>query len=463
MAGKVSDKHPDWTDRAAEWAMLRHAARGEQDVKGQGDKYLPMPSGFRAQLDSGAAMYRAYQTRAQFPDLLAPTVRGMVGVIHRTEAQIDMPDAMEGLWERATRDGLPLEALHRRITGELLLTGRYGLLADAAAEGSDLPFLAGYTAECVINWADERDFFVLDESGLERDDFEWKAVKRHRVLRLTEGRYEVETYDNEAKNEAGAQPTARGGGTLDAIPFVVIGSRDLSVSVDEPPLIGVARAALAIYRLDADYRHQLYMTGQETLFVFGGDAPSAVGAGVVVSIKPEGDGKQADAKYVGPAGTGIAAHRTAILDERQNAAAAGARLFDAEKKTAESGDALRIRYAAQTATLVSIAQASAQGLEKGLRHVAVMMGLDPASVVVKPNLSFVDATLSPEEANKLVALWQNNAISYQTLYENLQRGEVASAERDHEAELALMDKEMVREDLTEVSGLLPPPANQPAA
>ncbi|WMT92796.1 hypothetical protein [Pelagibacterium sp. H642] len=70
---------------------------------------------------------------------MAPTVDGMVGVIHRTEAQIEMPDAMQPLWEKATKDGLPLEALHRRITAELLTTGRYSLLADAATEGSDLP------------------------------------------------------------------------------------------------------------------------------------------------------------------------------------------------------------------------------------------------------------------------------------------------------------------------------------
>jgi len=48
-----------------------------------------------------------------------------------------------------------------------------------------------------------------------------------------------------------------------------------------------------------------------------------VGAGVVVTLKG-GDGLTPDAKYVGPAGTGIAAHRTAILDERQAAVAAGA-------------------------------------------------------------------------------------------------------------------------------------------
>lgn len=450
----VDTKHPDWIDRADEWAMMRHTVRGEKAVKEEGENYLPMPSGFRVQADGGRAMYGAYQKRAQFAEIVAPTVRGMIGVIHRTEAQIEMPSAMEGLWERATKDGLPLEALHRKITGELLLMGRYGLLADAASEGSDLPWLAGYSTEALINWSDDRDFFVLDESGLRRSGFQWEQRQAYRVLEIRDGRYVVETYSGTEKDEGERQPTGRGNAPLNEVPFVVIGSRDLSVAPDEPPLIGVARAALAMYRLDADYRHQLYMSGQETLVIINGDAPTAVGAGVVLTLKASKDDHQPDAKYVGPAGTGIEAHRQAIQDERDNAAAAGARLFDSEKRTAESGDALRIRYAAQTATLTSIAQASAQGLEKALRHIALMIGAQPDQVIVKPNLSFVDATLSPQEAQALVSLWQNGAISYETMYGNLQKGEIASAERSHEEELDLMDQELQRPD-PEEAGMLP--------
>ena len=437
----VDSKHPDYVDRLYEWAQMRHTARGEQAVKAEGTIYLPMPSGFTTQPDRGVAMYRAYQLRAQFPDILAPTLRGMVGVIHRTEAQIEMPDAMLGIWERATKDGLPLEALHRRITGELLLMGRFSLLVDADSKGSDLPFFAGYTAEALINWSDERDLFVLDESGPVRDGFEWRDERRHRVLRLENGRYVAELYEDGEKAADPVQPTMRGGGAMDRIPFVVIGSRDLSVKPDEPPLIGVARSSLAMYRLDADYRHQLYMSGQETLVVINGDAPSAVGAGVVMVLKGE-DSVRPDAKYVGPAGTGIAAHRVAIQDEREAAVAAGARVFDSVQKAAESGEALRLRYAAQTATLTSIAQASAQGLEKALRHAAVMIGQDPEAVIVKPNLDFIDATMTAAEAEQLVRVWQSGAISYETLYENLQRGEIASPERSFQDERDLIEQEV---------------------
>lgn len=49
-------------------------------------------------------------------------------------------------------------------------------------------------------------------------------------------------------------------------------------------------------------------------------------------------------------------------------------------------------------------------------------------------------------------------VSYQTLYENLQRGEVASAERDHDAELILIDKEDIGSDPVEAELLSAPSA-----
>ncbi|WP_182086949.1 hypothetical protein [Aureimonas sp. ME7] len=210
----VDTRHPDYTDRAEEWREMRATSRGAKAVKEDGEEFLPMPSGFRAQTDGGNRMYAAYQKRAQFPEIVGPTIRGMIGVIHRTEAQIDMPDAMQGLWERATADGLALEAFHRRITSELLLTGRYSILADAKSEGSELPYLAGYSAEALINWSPDRDFYVLDESGLVRFDFEWRQEKRYRVLQLVEGRYEVERYTGTEKDGDTLQPAAQGNRAL---------------------------------------------------------------------------------------------------------------------------------------------------------------------------------------------------------------------------------------------------------
>jgi hypothetical protein len=445
----VDSKHPDYAKLADDWQIMRDCEQGERAVKQGGERHLMMPSGFKEQDDGGALFYTAYQQRAQFPDILQPTLAGMVGVIHRVEIQVtglEEGKPLAKLWEKCTPDGLPLEAFARLVTTELLQMGRYGILVDVPTEtrpNGDLPFFAGYTTERIINWTDasEKNLFVLDESGLvqgKEDEFSWTDEKKHRVLRFNEkDGYSAQIYDNDGV--AGEQMTAvgRANKKLEEIPFFIVNPRGVSMMLDPPPLLGVAKAALAIYRLDADYRHQLFHTGQDTLFLLGvtQDVPKLVGAGVIIGLP-----KDTDAKYVGPGGTGIAAHRLAIQDERQNAVAAGVRLFDTQKQ-AESGEALRLRAAAQTATLTTIAQASAAALERALRMAAIFVGQNPDEIVVKPNLTFVDTKMTSKEAVDLVSVWQSGGISKLTLYENLQKGEIASAERTFEEEQELITQE----------------------
>jgi hypothetical protein len=438
------NQHPDYRDRIDEWRIMRDTSRGAKAVKKRQGDYLPKPSGFNAQPDGGTAAYSAYLLRAQFPGIVRPTIRGMVGVIHRMEAQIELPTALEPLRQKATKQGLSLEGLHRYITTELLTMGRFGLLADAEPQGSELPFLAGYWAEAIINWdEDSNDFFVLDESGLVRNGYEWVETPKFRALEFKGGRYQV-TVEESGKTDQIFHPTARGGRALEEVPFTIIGATDVVNEPDDPPLIGVANAALAAYRLDADYRHQMYMSGQDTLFISGIDKtelPPYVGAGVVIAL-PE----NARAEYVGPNGTGIDAHEKAIDKELDRAASEGARMFDSISKNAESGEALRLRYGAQTATLTSVAKAGAAGLQKALRHVAMFMGADPEQVLVKPNLKFVDTTLTPADAVSLVSLWQQRGISRTTMFENLQRGEIISSERTQEEEFAEIEADTSLDD-----------------
>lgn len=439
---KVETKHPQYAERFNEWSLMRHADRGQSSVHEEGVRYLPMPSGFKEH-EQRDNLYSAYLARARFPDIIAPILRGMVGLIHRTEAQIEMPKALEPLWEKATSDKLPLEAFHRRVTSEILLMGRYGILTDVPDEStSKLPYFAGYQTEGIINWDGAGNFFVLDETGLRRDGFEWKEQKKFRELTLDGDRYVQRVYDgNDLNTSRLIVPQRRGGGAMETIPLVVASPRDLSMTLFEPPLIGIARASLAMYQLDADYRYQLFMSGQETLVITGSDEdlPKAIGAGVVIGL-PMG----ADAKYVGPSGRTIEAHRVAINDAREDAINAGAAMFQPGADQ-ESGEAKRLRYASQTASLTTVSQTSAQALEAALRHAAIFLGLDPTDVVVKPNLRFVDTVMSPADAKALMEVWMGGGMSKLSLFENLQRGEIVSAERSFEEEEALIEIEPVDE------------------
>jgi hypothetical protein len=235
-----------------------------------------------------------------------------------------------------------------------------------------------------------------------------------------------------------------GGQPLDEVPFVVANARDVVPDIDTPPLIGVARAALAIYQLNADYRHQLYMSGQETLVAINGEAPDYVGAGVVHQMNG-GDQQTPELKYVAPSCSGIEAHKEAMQEQREAAVMAGARMLEQSKQVQESGEARKLRFASETANLMSVAVTSCAVLERALRNVAGMMGLNADDVVVTPPSDLMDHTMEPDKAEALVRIWQNGAISYDTLYENLQRGGIASAERDADAELSSIDDAEFRE------------------
>lgn len=445
----IDAKHPQYTaQRAKEWQLMRDAVEGESAIKVRGEAYLPKPGGFDAMADGGKAAYAAYKARASFPEILAPSLAAMIGIAHGKEIEIEIPAALEYLWEDADGYGMPLEVFHRKITRELLLVGRYGVLADAP-EGGGEPYLAGYIGESLINW--DTDFFVLDESGPVRDGFEWRDQILFRVLRLERGVYVQEVYNDTTGAAAGsAVPVKVGGQVLTEVPFAVASAVDLKADIRTSPLIGVARNALAIYQLDADQRHQLFMSGQETLIGINCEPPKIVGAGVTAGVFGA-EGMSVDVKYVSPTCSGIEAHAEKIKDLREAAVMAGARLLEQSDNVQESGNARALRFASETATLTSVLQSSCALLERALRNVAAMKGLDGEAITVKAPATLLDTTMTPADAEALNRLWQQGAISYQTLFENLLRGGIASPERDADAEFALRDAEDVGEEEEEIT------------
>lgn len=435
----VKSRHPDYTaDRVAEWALMRDAMDGESAIKSAGETYLPMPSGFLALGDEGSRVaYGSYRGRAQFPEIVTPSIGAMVGIAHGKEVQIEMPDAMGYLWEAAT-DGdnpLSLEAFHRRITRHLLTFGRYAVLADAP-EGGGNPFLSGYAHGNLINW--DAGFYVLDETAMVRDGFDWVQREQYRVLTLEEGSYVQRLYTGDDL-VAGEDifPSAQGGRGLDFIPLAVANARDLTPDVETPPLIGVARAALAMYQLSADKRHQLYMSGQEMLVAVNCNAPEYVGAGAAFEAISEGE-KPADLKYVGPSCIGIEAHERAIKDAREEAVMAGAKMLEQSEQVQESGNARELRFASETASLKSVVMASCGLLERSLKNVAVMLGQSPDAVVVTPPKDLMDRTMTATDAKTLFEIFMDGGVSWDTYHENLQRGGIMSPERTADDERALI-------------------------
>ena len=436
----VDTKHPDLTaDVEATWAMCRDAYAGAGTVKAKRETYLPMPSAYKAaqEVTQGRAAYDAYLKRAVFPEIFASAVTALSGVIHAKEFAIQMPTALEAIWESATVDDDPLESLSRRITEELLTVGRFVLVVDIGADG--FPYIAPYEAEALINWDASQEFFVLDECGKTRKGFNWVDAYTWRVIEKIDGKVfatEWTKADKNAKPIAGeaVQMIARGGKPIDRVPVVVIGAHDLAVKLDTPPLAGVAMHSMAWYQTYADLRNILHNATQPTLVVINAEAPSSIGPLTVMQLV--NDIKDPDAKWIVPDSAASEAHEKRLDAEVEGAARSGARLFSQAGSSQESGEARRLRFGAETASLVTIAQASAKGLEAALRHCATLIGADPAEVIVDAPEDFLDTTMTPADAKILLDIYTGHGMTWADYWSNLQRGGLVSQDKDAEEALS---------------------------
>jgi hypothetical protein len=472
----ITAEHPAYEAFECAWELMRDAFDGEDAIKTKKEKYLPMKSGTAAIKNSAVKeqSYKAYRDRAEFPELVAPTVRGAVGVMLKRPAVIELPASMEYLREKATLDGLPLEELHRRIAVELMLMGRYGLLPGMTAAGN--AYIAGYVTESIKNWDNDADgtlnYLVLDECAPQRDRAtnKWSEVEKYRECYLNDaGQYVSREWAKNAKGEW--QPgeetpaTVPGQKPLTILPFTFIGTTDLTDKPDDVPLYGLGKLSVRIYRMDADYVFALHMTAEPTPVVTGysdpegalanGTAPASIGSSTIW-ILPQGG----DAKFLEFTGAGISAQQKAIGDALNRAVAYGAQILTDTQRTAESGDAIRLRLGNQTSLLHLIALTSARGLEKALRDIAVWLGEDPNQVTVTPNLEFFDEPLTSNDLNALVAGWQSGAYSYETMFDRFKRGGLVPADRTADEEQEKMAAEPLPEMVAPVTASTQASASQ---
>lgn len=523
----INSEHPYFEEFKEDWIAMRDLYRGERVVKRRNVHYLPATSGMyldgmghdnqhKAKL--GQAAYDAYLKRAYFYDCVKEGVEGLIGMMHQKPATFELPPQLEPLIEKCTLQGEGLQDLLRRINTEQLITGRIGLLADlpaaqdakptltapggaadtpppaftgTAETASIVPYIAWYIAEAIINWdeGDQQEAYrslnlvVLNESGFVRqDDFTWKEIMKYRVLTLGTtladeqfGTYQMGVFANTQgannlvfNSDAMKTPILRGA-MLDSIPFVFINTKDIVTVPDEPPLLGLGKLALALYRGDADYRQTLFMSGQDTLVVVGGvrsptgdgtvsDEPLRTGAGARIDVEVGGD-----AKYIGITATGIAEMRQCITNDRLEAGSKAGRLTQANAgKPDESGEALKTRQSAQTASLTQIAIVGAKGLENLLKKMGEWMGMSQDvidKIKVIPNLEFADFALVAADIVQLMTAKSMGApLSKESVHAILvERG---ITQMTFEDEMDAVEQEIV--DMPTTPGLLLP-GQDPAA
>jgi hypothetical protein len=182
------------------------------------------------------------------------------------------------------------------------------------------------------------------------------------------------------------------------------------------------------------------------------------GAGARIDLEMNGD-----AKYIGVSANGLSEQRTCLENDRKRAETQSGRLIGT-KSNVESGEALRVRLAAQTATLNQVALSSAAALEKILKLAAAWVGADPEKVKVTPNMEFTNVPLDAQQlVNLLTARSLGAPISIESIHEVLVDHGLTTMEFEAEMVKILTENKQFHLPLPDAAVTVPAQPNQKVA
>jgi len=482
----VSTVHPAYAAMVNSWAILRDAYAGASAVKGAtaprrasrgstaaGTRYLPRPPGML--LDE---QYDLYRDRATFGDFTAVVVNGMGGAIFRREPVVEAPEILTPQLEDVTQTGVPLRTFAEQVVRETLLMGRFGVLVDfpqavitetgvTAPPANPRPYWIAYPCEEILNWRTMQrqgdtvlSLVVLKEcvpvpQGVwpSPDFFIVQDQIQYRVLRLNEfGQYEVSLWVEQPTSRAQrpAVPTLldvwiplREGTPLDFIPFVFMAPFSLEPAVEKSLMEGLVEVNFRYYRHSADYEQALFLTAMPTPYVCSTSLEPQtqllIGS-YVAWVIPDSTAKVG---LLQPDAAGLPAHQIAIETDKRDMAALGARLLESPAEVTETRIAAASRTQGAESPMQSLITTVSQGLTQALQIHTWWAGYtddpDDTAVTMSLNKDIVANTMPPQMLTALMQALLNNAISYDTFWYNLQKGEIARPMVDAEEEQDLID------------------------
>jgi len=439
----VTDQHKEYSEYINQVNQVRDCVDGARAIKARssGKAYLPMPSpGDTSQ--ENADRYSDYKTRANFVNFTAQTKDGMVGMVFRKPLEVELHSEIEYLLTNADGGGLTIEQMAIEAIGENIEAARYGLLVDypeseeglTKAEIARLELQASilaYNFESIINWrttvigsAKKLSLVVLEEDieVVDADGFGVVDEKQYRVLRLTDGIYTQQLYD-EGSTPKGEEFTPRkfNGESWDTIPFKFIGALNNDETVDKSPLYDISEVNIAHYRNSADFEESAYQVGQPTPVIAGltdSWVKENMKGGVMLGSRsaillPEGG-----------AATLLQAESNSMPMEGMEKKEAqmiklGARIIQ-DSSGNETAEAARIRFGGQNSQLEVIVVNTEDGFKAVLEWAGEFMGGD-GEIVFNLNREFYDKNLDAQQVMALIQLSDRGDITNEELRGSLRR------------------------------------------
>jgi len=465
-------RHPHYASNIIKIELVYTAY--ENLFKERFHKYLPVPAGLEAEdvkineainnatgqiatelaVGSGwTSASKAYVNEAFESFLTQQTVSIAISLALQHPPIIKLPSSINYLEKRMTADGKDATQFLKDVLIEVSLSGRVPILLDISEDGKF--HVVQYKAGSLIDWADQSlgidsraivylkfiDFEKNPDFNPLQDDDSKRNIQVMFYHYIKNGIYTVEKYKSRQstfdQNDLYLDDTTVPeymGKKLDFIPAVVIGSLNNTVTIDPIPLYSIASCDLKRVELSAMLGYAQKMSSGPTMYMTGvdkDDAPPVTGPGTLVTIADS----QGRVGYTTTDTTAFVSIRDEMQEYVAIAQELGASILGAKRGTSESGEALRLRQAAATASLKSIVSNTGSGINLILEIAAKWTGADIEEVDFEANEEFNTFALTANETIAMLQSWQSGAISQSTLLENFRKAGMLQAGETVEDEL----------------------------
>jgi len=451
-----------------EWQIIRDCVAGERAIKERGEDHLPALES----MDGGD--YEDYLSRATFFNFTGRTVESLTGTLMRRRPVVEnLPKRLEKALKKVTRSKQPLHMFATQITREVMQLGRVGILIDMSATQTTepKPYLAHYTAENIIDWDEE---VIEDELTYTRvvlrerrkvdnmastgntSTTEETYLPRYRELVLENGVYMQHIYesdDDDAKgdfelNEGNRIDTIvpqRRGATLNRIPFVFIGPRESTPTVEKPPMIDIARLNLSHYRSYSYLEHGRFFTGFPIYYVEspqggGGDEAEFELGSSKVWVTPPG----AKPGLLEMNGQGLKYLSDALDQKESQAASLGGRMIGIRTQAvAESDNALKMTERNEQSVLLQISMAMDSQMTKAVQWWAYFSNVSQAEsekINVEFNKDFLFDAPGAREFRAIHAMYTDGVLPVEVIYEYFKKAFIIPDWMDLDAFKKHLDK-----------------------
>lgn len=433
----VYSTHPQYDEYVERWELVRNVVNSK--VK----QYI-----YNVAPDTSDNIMRnkRYKDSAQFTNFTGRTRNALVGQVFRKEMVIELPPSIEYIKDDATGQDMSLQRLAQDVTGEVLMSGRYGLLVDYPAANEGLTALEverynlkariyKYNAESIINWQTTSiggdqvlSLVVLKEDVcfVGEDGYQWQSKTQYRVLTMYDGYYVQVLYkDKEDDDPAIFEPKNARGERLTYIPFIFVGSEDNDAEIDPAPLYDIAMLNIGHLRNSADYEEMVYVTGQPSLFI-----TTDISYEQFKEQNPQGILLGATRGYnLGQSGSAqlVQAQPTNLPDEamkrkEEQIVMIGGRL-SGQAAPNETAEAARGRHSGEVSALMIIRNNVNHALEKACEYVLDFMGSENErdQIELSINEDFFEKTLDPQKIIAKLQLYTAGIIAKTDIRDELRR------------------------------------------